>query len=267
MATRIAVIYYSATGNLFMLASAIAEGAEREGAEVRLRKVHELAAEDTIAANPRWVAHREATAAIPEATLDDLEWAHGFALGSPTRFGLPAASLKHFLDQTGGLWVRKQLQDKVGTAFTSSSTSHGGLEATILAINTVLYHWGSIVLPLGYTDATVDETGNPYGASWVSRKRSVPDDAALATGAVAGSATGPDHRGDRGTCIAANPHFRLTSKPSCSYAARAESLSSATCSIGVSPSAAMRPRLAPSRSTRIHARRADGSVHTALTSQ
>jgi NAD(P)H dehydrogenase (quinone) len=127
------------------------------------------------------VAHLEATTDIPEASLDDLEWADGFAFGSPTRFGLPAAPLKLFLDQTGGLWMRKQLVDKVGTAFTSSSTSHGGLEATILAINTVLYHWGSIVMPLGYTDATVDETGNPYGASWVSRKRSVPDDAALAT--------------------------------------------------------------------------------------
>ncbi len=181
MGTRIAVIYYSATGNLFMLASAIAEGAASEGAEVRLRKVRELTADDVIAANPRWVAHREATADIPEATLDDLEWADGFALGSPTRFGLPAASLKFFLDQTGSLWARKILVDKVGTAFTSSSTNHGGLEATILAINTVLYHWGSIVLPLGYTDETVDETGNPYGASWVSRKRSVPDDAALAT--------------------------------------------------------------------------------------
>jgi NAD(P)H dehydrogenase (quinone) len=181
MPTRIAVVYYSATGNLFMLASAIAEGAASEGAEVRLRKVRELADEEVIAANPRWVAHREATADIPEASLDDLEWADGFAFGSPTRFGLPAAPLKLFLDQTGGLWMRKQLVDKVGTAFTSSSTSHGGLEATILAINTVLYHWGSIVMPLGYTDATVDETGNPYGASWVSRKRSIPDDAALAT--------------------------------------------------------------------------------------
>jgi NAD(P)H dehydrogenase (quinone) len=73
------------------------------------------------------------------------------------------------------------LVDKVGTAFTSASTSHGGLEATILAINTVLYHWGSIVLPLGYTDASVNVTGNPYGTSWVSRKGSNPDDDALAT--------------------------------------------------------------------------------------
>ena len=181
MPTRIAVIYYSATGIVFSLASAIAEGAASEGAEVRLRKVRELAADEVIAANPRWLAHREETAGIPEATLDDVEWADGLALGSPTRFGLPAAPLKFFLDQTGALWMQKKLVDKVGTAFTSSSTSHGGLEATILAINTVLYHWGAIVLPLGYSDATVDETGNPYGASWVSRKRSVPDEAALAT--------------------------------------------------------------------------------------
>ncbi|HTN80941.1 MAG TPA: NAD(P)H:quinone oxidoreductase [Acidimicrobiales bacterium] len=181
MAPRIAVIYYSATGNIFLLARAIAEGASDEGAEVRLRKVRELAADEVIEANPRWSAHREATADVPEATLDDVEWADGLALGSPTRFGLPAAPLKFFLDQTGALWMQKKLVDKVGTGFTSSSTSHGGLEATILAINTVLYHWGAIVLPLGYSDATVDETGNPYGASWVSRKRSVPDEAALAT--------------------------------------------------------------------------------------
>ena len=73
------------------------------------------------------------------------------------------------------------LVDKVGTAFTSASTGHGGLESTVLAINNVLYHWGSIVLPLGYTDASVKVTGNPYGASWVSVKGSEPDDAALAT--------------------------------------------------------------------------------------
>jgi NAD(P)H dehydrogenase (quinone) len=181
MTTRIAVIHYSATGNVYRLAVAVAEGAAVEGAEVRLRQVRELAPEEAIAANPRWVAHRQAVADIAEATLDDLEWADGFAFGSPTRFGLPAAQLKQFLDQTGGLWAQGALADKVGTAFTSASTQHGGLEATILAINTVLYHWGSIVLPLGYTDDTVKVTGNPYGASWVSRKSAAPDDDALAT--------------------------------------------------------------------------------------
>jgi len=179
--THIAVIHYSSTGNVHRLATAIAEGATEEGAEVRLRKVPELAPDDVISTNARWAAHRDAVADLADATLDDLEWSDGFALGTPTRFGLPAAQLKQFLDQTGPLWARGVLADKVGTAFTSASTGHGGLESTILAINNVLYHWGSLILPLGYTDRTVDVTGNPYGSSWVSRKGAAPDDDALAT--------------------------------------------------------------------------------------
>lgn len=179
--TRIAVVHYSATGTVHALATALAEGVAAERADVRLRRVAELAPEAAIAANPRWAAHRDAVADLPEATLDDLEWADGFAFGTPTRFGLPSAQLKQFLDQTGPLWARGVLADKVGTAFTSASTAHGGLEATVLAINTVLYHWGSIVLPLGYTDASIDATGNPYGASWVSRRGAGPDDDALAS--------------------------------------------------------------------------------------
>lgn len=198
MPTRIAVIHYSATGNVHRLASAIADGAAEEGAEVRLRRVAELAPDEAIAANERWVAHRAATTDLAEASLDDLEWADGFAFGSPTRFGLPAAQLKQFLDQTGGLWAQGALTDKVGTAFTSASTAHGGLEATVLAINTVLYHWGSIVLPLGYTDASVNVTGNPYGTSWVSRKGSTPDEDALAPlGTRAGASLGSPRRSCR----------------------------------------------------------------------
>jgi len=171
---RVAVIFYSSTGNVHRLATALAEGAEETGAEVRLRGVAELAPPEAIAANPRWAAHHEATRDEPLASLDDLEWADGFAFGSPTRFGLPAAQLKQFLDQTGGLWARGALADNVGTAFTSASTGHGGLEATVLAINTTLYHWGSLVLPLGYTDAAASALGNPYGTSWVSRKGETP---------------------------------------------------------------------------------------------
>lgn len=177
---KIAVIHYSATGNVHRLATAIGEGAADAGADVRIRRVRELASEEAIAANARWAAHHEAMAGEAEATLDDLAWCDGVALGSPTRFGLPAAPLKQFLDQTGGLWAKGLLVDKVGTAFTSASTHHGGLEATILAINTVLYHWGSIIVPLGYTDAVVHVAGNPYGSSWVSVKSSRPDDEALA---------------------------------------------------------------------------------------
>jgi NAD(P)H dehydrogenase (quinone) len=177
---KIAVIYYSATGNLHRMATALGEGAAEGGAEVRVRRVRELAPPEAIAMNPRWAAHHAAMAGEPEATLDDLAWCDGVAFGSPTRFGLPAAQLKQFLDLTGGLWFKNALVDKVGTAFTSASTRHGGLEATILSINTVLYHWGSIVVPLGYTDPIVHAAGNPYGASWVSVKSSVPDAEALA---------------------------------------------------------------------------------------
>jgi len=181
--TRITVVHYSATGNVTRLARAIAEGAADAGAEVRLRRVVETAPDEAVAANAAWTAHRaslEAPDGIPVATLDDLAWADGIALGSPTRFGLPAAQLKQFLDQTGGLWAAGTFAQKVVTGFTSGSTAHGGLESTVLALLNTAYHWGAVVLPLGYTDPVVFRTGNPYGATWVARSGSVPDDDALA---------------------------------------------------------------------------------------
>jgi NAD(P)H dehydrogenase (quinone) len=177
--TRIAVIYYSSTGNVGRLAQAIADGAQAEGAEVRIRPVAETAPPEAIAQNERWRAYRELTADEQTATLDDVEWADGLALGTPTRFGGPASQLKAFLDTTGGLWGAGKLADKVVTGFTSASTAHGGLESTLLALYNHAYHWGSVVLPLGYTDPIVFSTGNPYGSSWVSRKGSSPDDDAL----------------------------------------------------------------------------------------
>ena len=184
MTTNIAIIHYSATGNIHRLAQAMAVGAADVGAEVRLRRVAELAPAEAIEANPRWMAHArqvEGEDGVELASLDDLVWADGIALGSPTRFGGPAAQLKQFLDTTGGLWATGQLEDKVVTAFTSSSTAHGGLESTVLAMLNVAYHWGSIVMPLGYTSEVVRKvTGNPYGASWVSRKSAPPDEDALA---------------------------------------------------------------------------------------
>ncbi|MCO7219036.1 NAD(P)H:quinone oxidoreductase [Klenkia sp. PcliD-1-E] len=176
---RVAVVFYSATGNLAAMAEAIGRGAEETGAEVRLRIVPELAPAEAVAANPKWQAFVD-EARYETATLDDLEWANGIALGSPTRFGLPAGQLKEFLDTTGGLWFQGKLADKVGTAFTSASTGHGGLESTILAMNNVLYHWGSLVLPLGYGERhLMKESGNPYGGSFVSRSGAAPDDTAL----------------------------------------------------------------------------------------
>ena len=177
---RIAVVFYSATGNVARLADALGRGAAEAGAQVRVRPVAELAPPQAVASNPRWQAWVDDNPYDVEATLADLEWADGVALGSPTRFGLPAGQLKEFLDTTGGLWAQGKLAEKVGTAFTSASTGHGGLESTILAMNNVLYHWGSLVMPLGYGERHVmKESGNPYGASFVSRGGSSPDDVSL----------------------------------------------------------------------------------------
>jgi NAD(P)H dehydrogenase (quinone) len=189
-APRIAVIFYSATGNVAAMAEALADGARRAGAEVRVRPVTELAPPEAIARNPRWQAWVDESPYDAPAELADLEWADGFAFGTPTRFGGPAAQLKQFLDTAGALWFQRKLADKVGTAFVSASTSHGGLESTVLAINNVFYHWGSIVLPLGYggdaSDGRLMASGNPYGASFVSRSSSVPDEAALVASGMQG---------------------------------------------------------------------------------
>jgi NAD(P)H dehydrogenase (quinone) len=186
-APRIAVVHYSATGNVYRLAKALADGASDAGAEVRVRRVAELAPAEAIDQNPRWRAHADAVADELElATLDDLEWATGIALGSPTRFGLPTSQLKQFLDQTGALWMRGVMATKVVTAFTSASTGHGGLESTILAMLNVAYHWGSLIMPTGYADPAGKALGNPYGASFVSRKGSAPGEAELDAAAAQG---------------------------------------------------------------------------------
>jgi NAD(P)H dehydrogenase (quinone) len=179
---KIAVIYYSATGNVHGLAQAVAEGAEHAGAEVRLRHVEELASELLISQNQYWGRHRSQVAEAPVATLDELEWADGVAFGSPTRFGNIAAQLKQFIDQAGALWQSGKLADKVGTSFTASQTVHGGQETTILALNNTLYHWGMLILPLGYTVREVFAAGgNPYGASFVTGHTVTgPDDHACA---------------------------------------------------------------------------------------
>jgi NAD(P)H dehydrogenase (quinone) len=179
---RVAVIYYSATGDVHRLAHAVAQGAQAEGAEVRLRHVEEVASELLISQNQHWGRHRAEVEDEPVATLDDLEWADGIALGTPTRFGNVAAQLKQFIDQAGRLWQEGKLADRVGTAFTASMTAHGGQESTILALNNTLYHWGMLILPLGYTVSEVfNAGGNPYGASYTSGKRvDGPDERAIA---------------------------------------------------------------------------------------
>ena len=179
--TRIAVIYYSATGNVHRLAHALTDRASDDGAEVRLRHVEEIFPEQLISRNQYWGRHRSEVEDEPVASLADLEWADGIALGTPTRFGNVAAQLKFFLDLAGELWERGALVDKVATSFTSSMTEHGGQESTILALNNTLYHWGAIVLPLGYTVHEVfNGGGNPYGTSYTSDHRGDgPDETTL----------------------------------------------------------------------------------------
>jgi NAD(P)H dehydrogenase (quinone) len=177
MTVKVAVIYYSATGAVHALAQAVAEGAASAGASVRLRPVTELAPDNAIDQNPLWRRHADTTASVTRATVEDLAWADAFAFGTPTRFGTPAAQLKQFIDQAGGLWREGKLADKPVTAFTSAFNRHGGSEATILSLSNVFYHWGALIIPPGFTDATVYAAGgNPYGTSSTGEG---PDSAAL----------------------------------------------------------------------------------------
>ncbi|QQQ74165.1 NAD(P)H:quinone oxidoreductase [Saccharothrix sp. 6-C] len=168
---KIAVIYYSATGSVHAMARAAAEAAE---GEVRLRKVRELAPDEAIAGNEGWAAHVKQTQDVPEATLDDLEWADLLIFGTPTRYGLPTAQLKQFIDSTGPLWAQGKLVDKVATSFTSAGTAHGGQETTITALNNTFYHWGCVIVPPGYADPIQFQAGNPYGTSHVSNNGQTP---------------------------------------------------------------------------------------------
>jgi NAD(P)H dehydrogenase (quinone) len=166
MSVKLAVVYYSSTGTNYQLAQWAKEGAEELGAEVRVRKVPELAPQAAIESNPAWKAHYEATQDVPEVQLSDLEWADAILFSVPTRFGNMAAQMRQFLDTTGGLWFRGKLVNKVVSAMTSAQNPHGGQEATILSLYTTMYHWGAIVVAPGYTDPVVFASGgNPYGTS------------------------------------------------------------------------------------------------------
>jgi NAD(P)H dehydrogenase (quinone) len=198
---NVAVIYYSATGNLHALATALAEGAEKAGAQVRLRRVAELAPKEAIDSNPAWRAHADAVAGEPEASLDDLRWADAYAFGTPTRYGNVSSQLKQFLDTTAPLWAAGELSDKAVTGFTSAINRHGGNESTLLALYNTMHHWGAITVPPGYTDETFAAAGgNPYGTAHPSGD-GLPGEAVLAAAR---------QQGDRlvriGTLLAAGNH-------------------------------------------------------------
>ncbi|WP_129666708.1 NAD(P)H:quinone oxidoreductase [Phytoactinopolyspora endophytica] len=172
---KVAVIYYSSTGNVHALANGAVEGAEKEGAEVRLRRVAELAPAETVALKPEWAGHADATRHIQEAGVNDLIWADAVLFGTPTRYGVMASQLKQFIDTTGPIWEKGLLSDKVYSAFTSTFTNHGGQESTLLSLYNVVYHWGGVIVPPGYTDPVQFELGNPYGTAHISGDGSPAD--------------------------------------------------------------------------------------------
>ena len=163
---KLSIIYYSSTGTNYQMAKWAKEAAEELGAEVRLRKVQELAPEAAINSNPLWKKHYEQTKDVPVATSEDLDWADAIIFSTPTRFGNVASQMKQFIDTQGGLWAQGKLVNKVVSAMSSAQNPNGGQEATILSLYKSMCHWGAIIVPPGYTDGSIFKAGgNPYGTS------------------------------------------------------------------------------------------------------
>lgn len=166
---NILVAFYSRNGNTEKLANALADGARSAGADVRMRRARDFVPREIMARAPGWVESSDRMHAEYEAPTEaDAEWADGIAFGTPTRFGNAAAELKAYIDSLGGLWFQGKLNGKAGTAFTSTSTPHGGNETTIVSLYLPMAHLGMIIVPVGYTDPTIFRTSTPYGASSVS---------------------------------------------------------------------------------------------------
>lgn len=162
---KILVLYYSAYGHVEKMAQAVAEGARSTGATVDVKRVPELVPEAVAKA-----AHFKLDQEAPVATVADLEHYDAIIVGTGTRFGRISSQMASFLDQAGGLWARGALNGKVGAAFTSTATQHGGQELTLLSIIHNLLHFGMVVVGLPYSfegQTRLDEVtgGSPYGAS------------------------------------------------------------------------------------------------------
>lgn len=163
---NVAVIYYSSTGTNYQMARWAKEEAENLGANAKVLKIPELAPMEAIEQNPGWKEHFEATKDVQEARAEDIEWADVIIWSSPTRFGVVASQTKQFIDTLGGLFNTGKTVNKVVTAMSSAGNSHGGQEATILSLYTMMSHWGAVIVPTGYTDQSIFAAGgNPYGTS------------------------------------------------------------------------------------------------------
>ena len=166
--SKVLVLYYSTYGHLETMASAVAEGARAAGATVDIKRVPE-----TVPAEIAKTAYFKLDQSAPVASIADLEQYDAIVVGAPTRFGRMPAQMASFLDQAGGLWARGALNGKVGGAFTSTATQHGGQEMTLFSIITNLLHFGMVIVGLPYShqgQMTLDEVvgGSPYGASTIA---------------------------------------------------------------------------------------------------
>jgi NAD(P)H dehydrogenase (quinone) len=175
MATKVLIAFYSRSGSTEALANAIAEGAQSQGAEVRLRRVREVVSRDVMAHAPGWTENADRMNAQYEAPTEaDAEWADAIIFGTPTRFGNVSSELKAWVDTLGGLWFQGKLNGKAGGAFSSTQTQHGGNESTNLTIYNFMAHLGLIIVPLGYADPSMFVAGTPYGATAISGPNSAP---------------------------------------------------------------------------------------------
>ncbi|GAB2997718.1 NAD(P)H:quinone oxidoreductase [Mycobacterium bourgelatii] len=173
--TKLAIIYYSATGHGTTMAKRVAAAAEAAGAEVRVRHIAETRDPAAFAQNPAWTANYEATKDLPAASGDDVVWADAVIFGSPTRFASTTSQFQTFMDSLGGLWAQGKLADKVYAAWTSTESPHGGQETTLVSLYMSLMHWGGIIVPPGYTHPLKFVDGNPYGVSLVANRENIHD--------------------------------------------------------------------------------------------
>lgn len=166
--SKVLVLYYSTYGHMEMMAEAVAEGARSTGATVDIKRVPETVPEEAAKAN-----HFKLDQKAPVAAVAELADYDAIIVGTPTRFGRISSQMAAFLDQAGGLWMRGALVGKVGGAFTSTGTQHGGQEVTLFSVITNLLHFGMVIVGLPYSYAgqmTVDEVtgGSPYGATTIA---------------------------------------------------------------------------------------------------
>ncbi|MEH0195751.1 NAD(P)H:quinone oxidoreductase [Caulobacter sp. CCNWLY153] len=165
---KVLVLYYSSYGHIETMAKAIAEGARSTGATVDIKRVPETVPEE-IAKGAHFKLDQEA----PIATVAELADYDAIIVGTGTRFGRMSSQMAAFLDQAGGLWARGALNGKVGGAFVSTASQHGGQETTLFSIITNLLHFGMTIIGLPYShqgQMNNDEIvgGAPYGATTVA---------------------------------------------------------------------------------------------------